>query len=92
MSKTRETLYELNADETIRQQCLARQDYYRTQNSYKKLIEEQAEKLEEQAEKLEDQTQKLEDLSECNTKLIRQMEEQKQLILKLQEELQNRKM
>ena len=36
-----ETLYELNADETIRQQCLARQDYYRTQNSYKQLIEEQ---------------------------------------------------
>ena len=85
MQEATETLYELNADETIRQQCLARQDYYRTQNSYKKLIEEQAEKL-------EDQTQKLEDLSECNTKLIRQMEEQKQLILKLQEELQNRKM
>ena len=41
MQEATETLYELNADETIRQQCLARQDYYRTQNSYKQLIEEQ---------------------------------------------------
>ena len=55
MQEATETLYELNADETIRQQCLARQDYYRTQNSYKQLIEEQ-----------------------------------KQLIAKLQEELKNR--
>ena len=62
MQEATETLYELNADETIRQQCLARQDYYRTQNSYKQLIEEQAEKI----------------------------EEQKQLIAKLQEELKNR--
>ena len=57
MQEATETLYELNADETIRQQCLARQDYYRTQNSYKQLIEEQAEKIEEQAEKIEEQKQ-----------------------------------
>ena len=57
MQEATETLYELNADETIRQQCLARRDYYRTQNSYKQLIEEQAEKIEEQARELEEQKQ-----------------------------------
>ena len=83
MQEATETLYELNADETIRQQCLARQDYYRTQNSYKKLIDEQAETIDKQAEELES-------LSECNTNLLCQMEEQKKLILQLQEELKNR--
>ena len=111
MQEATETLYELNADETIRQQCLARQDYYRTQNSYKKLIDEQTEKIDEQAEKINEQAEKideqaekideqaetidkqaeeLESLSECNTNLLCQMEEQKKLILQLQEELKNR--
>ena len=39
-----ETLYELNADETIRQQCLAKQDFVH-KDSYKQLIEEQAKKI-----------------------------------------------
>ena len=53
MQEATETLYELNADETIRQQCLARRDYYRTQNSYKKLIDEQAKELDEKSEKID---------------------------------------
>ena len=76
MQEATETLYELNADETIRQQCLARRDYYRTQNSYKKLIDEQAEKIDEQAEKIDEQA--------------KEIEEQKQIILKLQEELKKK--
>ena len=38
MAEAAETMYELSADEAIRQRCLARQDYYRTQNTYKKAI------------------------------------------------------
>ena len=76
MQEAKETLYELNADETIRQQCLARRDYYRTQNNYKKLIDEQAEKIDKLEERVDEQAEKI--------------EEQKQLILKLQEELKKK--
>lgn len=66
MQEATETLYELNADETIRQQCLARQDYYRTQNSYHKLIGEQAETIE--------------NLSNQNQELITQINEKDNIL------------
>ena len=45
MQEATETLYALNADELIRQQCLAREDYYRTQNTYDKVINDQAQMI-----------------------------------------------
>ena len=104
MQEATKTLYELNADETIRQQCLARRDYYRTQNSYKKLIDEQAkeldeksekidkleERVDEQAKELDEKSEKIDEQAEKIEEQARELEEQKQLILKLQEELKNK--
>lgn len=87
MQEATETLFELNADETIRQQCLARQDYYRTQNSYKKLIDEQAEKIDEQAEKIDKQAEEIDSLSAQNASLQNQVNEKDQYILQLQQAL-----
>ncbi|MBO6014955.1 MAG: hypothetical protein J6P60_00005, partial [Lachnospiraceae bacterium] len=35
-----ETIYQLSAEEEIRQRCQAREDYYRRQNGYKQKIED----------------------------------------------------
>ena len=51
MQEATETLYALNADELIRQQCLAREDYYRTQNTYDKVINDQAQMIQDLSEK-----------------------------------------
>ena len=47
LSEASQALYELNADEITRQKCRAREEYYRTQNTYKKLISDLQEELEE---------------------------------------------
>ena len=38
LSEASQALYELNADEITRQKCRAREEYYRTENTYKKMI------------------------------------------------------
>lgn len=47
LSEASQALYELNADEITRQKCRAREEYYRTQNTYKKLISDLQTQLEE---------------------------------------------
>ena len=47
LSEASQALYELNADEITRQKCRAREEYYRTQNTYKKLISDLQVQLEE---------------------------------------------
>ena len=38
LTQAAETIFQLSAEETIRQRCQARQDYYRKQNTYQKMI------------------------------------------------------
>ena len=40
LSQAAETIYQLSAEEEIRQRCQAREDYYRRQNGYKQKIED----------------------------------------------------
>lgn len=46
MAEAAETMFELSADEAIRQRRLARQDFYRTQNTYMKAIDDLAKEKE----------------------------------------------
>lgn len=60
MQEATETLYMLNADDLIREQCLARQDYYRTQYAYNKLLREQTEELQAKDKQLKSKDRELE--------------------------------
>ena len=48
-----ETIYRLSADEAIREQCEAREDYYRLQRTVQKELEQSREELEQSREELE---------------------------------------
>ncbi len=50
-----ETLFMLNADEKIRYQCEAREEYWRLQNTTKKQLERQQATLEKQSSTIEEQ-------------------------------------
>lgn len=51
MSEAAAEMYMLNADEIVRQQCLAREEYYRNQRR----IQKQTEQLQKQTEELKRQ-------------------------------------
>ncbi|MBO6298159.1 MAG: PD-(D/E)XK nuclease family transposase, partial [Lachnospiraceae bacterium] len=67
------TIYQLTADERIRQQCEAREDYLRRQRGIQEMLEEQKNQLEEQKSQLEAQG--------------RQIAEQRKIIEELQKKL-----
>ena len=84
-----ETLYRLNADELIREQCQAREDYERHERTVKKRLAEQAEMLAEQAEMLEKQSKKLEEKDaqlENQNKQLKEKDSQLELYKKLLKE------
>ena len=53
------TIYQLTADERIRQQCEAREDYLRRQRGIQQMLEEQRQQLAEKDQKLTEQEQQL---------------------------------
>ena len=55
-----ETIYRLSADEAIREQCEAREDYYRLQRTIQKEIDQQKIQIDEQKSQLEQQQTQLE--------------------------------
>lgn len=63
------TMYEMSAEDAIREQCQAREDYYRTMNTFKAEIQKRDQKLEEYARQVE--------------QLTHQVEKQKQVIVQL---------
>ena len=67
------TIYQLTADERIRQQCEAREDYLRRQRGIQQMLEEQRQQLAEKDQKLTEQEQQLtamkSELEEANKKL-----------------------
>ena len=54
-----ETIYRLSADEAIREQCEAREDYYRLQRTIQKEIDQQKIQIDEQKSQLEQQQTQL---------------------------------
>ncbi len=68
------TIYQLTADERIRQQCEAREDYLRRQRGIQQMLEEQRQQLAEQEQQL--------------TEKDRQLTEQKQQLTAMKSELE----
>ena len=62
LSEASQALYELNADEITRQKCRAREEYYRTQNTYKKLISDLQEQLKEKDNTIAELMQRIAEL------------------------------
>lgn len=77
-----ETLYRLNADELIREQCQAREDYERHERTVKKRLAEQAEMLEKQSAQLEEKDAQLEE----QNKKLKEKDSQLELFKKLLKE------
>ena len=75
------TIYQLTADERIRQQCEAREDYLRRQRGIQKILERQRQQLAEQKQQLTEQKQQL-------TEKDQQLMEQKQQLTTMKSELQ----
>ncbi len=87
------TIYQLTADERIRQQCEAREDYLRRQRGIQQMLEEQKNQLEEQKNQLEAQKSQLEAQGRQLTEKDRQLTEKEQQIAeqrKIIEELQKK--
>ncbi|MCR5120203.1 MAG: Rpn family recombination-promoting nuclease/putative transposase [Lachnospiraceae bacterium] len=72
IAEAAQTIYELSEDERIRQQCQAREDYYKRQSGLTKRIARQEEKLAEIEEEL---SQKKEELSQKKEELLQKKEE-----------------
>lgn len=58
-----ETVYQLTQEEAIRQQCEAREDYYRRQRGLNDMLQSQASKIREQAGTIEKQADAINQLS-----------------------------
>ena len=90
-----QTVYHITQDERIRQQCEAREEYYRMQRTTQKLFERQKQQLEEQGIKIEEQGIKIEEqgikIEEQDTTIEEQgikIEEQAKQLNKKEQELQ----
>lgn len=71
-----QTLYEMSEEEQIREQCMAREDYYRTINTYEAEILDRDQRLEEKEQQL---SQKEQQLSQKNQQIEELMREVKRL-------------
>ena len=78
IAEAAKTMYELSQDERIRQQCLAREDYYKRQSSLTKRLAKQEMRLAEIDEQL---SQKDEQLSQKDRIIDQQREQYIQLLI-----------
>ncbi|MBO6299221.1 MAG: hypothetical protein J6N53_10280 [Lachnospiraceae bacterium] len=92
------TIYQLTADERIRQQCEAREDYLRRQSGIQEMLEEQKNQLEEQKNQLKVQKSQLEaqgrQLTEKDQQLTekdRQLTEKDQQLTEKEQQLTEQK-
>ena len=74
------TIYQLTADERIRQQCEAREDYLRRQRGIQEMLEEQRQQLAEKDQQLTEKDQQL-------TEKDQQLTEQKQQLMKQEQQI-----
>ena len=74
------TIYQLTADERIRQQCEAREDYLRRQRGIQEMLEEQRQQLAEKDQQLTEKDQQL-------TEKDQQLTEQKQKLMKQEQQI-----
>ena len=81
------TIYQLTADERIRQQCEAREDYLRRQRGIQKMLEQQRQQLTEKDQQLTEKDQQLTEQKQQLMKQEQQIAEQQKIIEELQKKL-----
>lgn len=80
LQEASDTLYILNADDMIRQQCQARADFYRMQNAIDKKMNELSSELDKTTSELHKATSENQKLSSENQKLSSDIERMKKLL------------
>ena len=81
------TIYQLTADERIRQQCEAREDYLRRQRGIQQMLEEQRQQLAEKDQQLTEKDQQLTEKDQQLTEKDQQLTEQKQQLMKQEQQI-----
>ena len=82
------TIYQLTADERIRQQCEAREDYLRRQRGIQEMLEEQRQQLAEKDQKLTEQEQQLTEKDRQLTAMKSELEEANKRLQELESLMQ----
>ena len=97
MRAAAEEMYERNADETIKEKCRAREEYYRHQRWIQKQLEDQKRALAEKDQALEEKNQALEEKDQIIAEreqtidaMTKERATDKRLIAELQAKLSNR--
>lgn len=85
MSRAVETLYETNADEMIKEQCLAREEYYRHEAMVQQRLAEQERELAEQKQELAKKDHALAEKDHALAEKDQLLAEQKREIARLKE-------
>lgn len=67
------TMYEMSAEDAIREQCQAREDYYRTMNTFKAQLQQKDQQIEQQSQQLEEKDQQLEEKDATIAELRQQL-------------------
>lgn len=67
------TMYEMSAKDAIREQCQAREDYYRTINTFKTQLQQKDQQIEQQSQQLEEKDQRLEEKDATIAELRQQL-------------------
>ena len=90
MSAAAEEMYERNADETIREKCRAREEYYRHQRWIQKQLEEKDQIIAEREQTIDAMARERAEREQTIDAMVRERAEDKRLIAELQAELSNR--
>ena len=90
MRAAAEEMYERNADETIREKCRAREEYYRHQRWIQKQLEEKDQIIAEREQTIDAMARERAEREQTIDAMVRERAEDKRLIAELQAELSNR--
>ena len=90
MRAAAEEMYERNADETIKEKCRAREEYYRHQRWIQKQLEEKDQIIAEREQTIDAMARERAEREQTIDAMVRERAEDKRLIAELQAELSNR--
>lgn len=75
MEEAAVTMYEMSAEDSIREQCRAREEYYRTLNTFRAELEQKDQELEQKDQELEQKDQMIDQLTQEIRRLREQLED-----------------
>ena len=86
-----ETIYRLSADEAIREQCEAREDYYRLQRTIQKEIDQQKSQIDEQKTQIDEQKTQIDEQKTQINRQQSQLEQQQTQLEQQQTQIEQQK-